>query len=94
MNQSLGSCDSHETRNLPTKQVLLNGMAYMIQPRSTAAQIAVVDTTTARIDDSAAAQGAAVARLPDGYDRTDLQVLEWIAASRNPSRTKMSELAA
>ena len=68
----------------------------MILARSTtAAHIAAVDATTVRIDDSLAVSGAAVARLPDGYDRTDLRVLEWIAASRGrSSRTKMSGLAA
>jgi len=95
MNQLNGSCDLHPIRNPPAERVLLNGMAQMIQARSTASQVAVVDMATARIDDSPGGQGAAVARLPDGYDRTDLRVLEWIAASRGRlTRTRMSELAA
>lgn len=95
MNQSQGSCDLLQTRNLQTKRVLVNGKAWMIQTRSTASQIAVIDPTTARMDDSPAAQRAAVARLPEGYDQTDLRVLEWIAASRRrPSCQRMSEVAA
>jgi len=66
----------------------------MIQDRSITAHIAVVDASTTRTEDSPAAQGAAVARLPAGYDRTDLQMLEWIAAHRRPARAKMPELAA
>jgi hypothetical protein len=67
----------------------------MIHPRSTASQIVVVDATMARTDDSRPAPGAAVGRLPDGYDHTDLRVLEWIAASRRRlPRASMSELAA
>jgi hypothetical protein len=65
----------------------------MIQDRSITAHIAVVDTTTAATDRAPAAQRAAVARLPAGYDRTDLQMLEWIAAHRL-ARAKMPELAA
>ena len=66
----------------------------MTQARSIAALITVVNATTARIDHPAAAQGA-LARLPDGYDHTDLRMLEWIAAHRSRSaRAKMSELAA
>jgi len=66
----------------------------MIQARSIASQIAVTGVATVPIEDSPAAQRAAVARLPDGYDCTDLRVLEWIAASRRPARAKMSEIAA
>jgi len=65
----------------------------MIQDRSLAAHIAVVDATAARTDDSPAVQGAAIARLPAGYDRTDLKMLEWIAAHRR-ARRAMSNLAA
>jgi hypothetical protein len=93
MNQPDGFGDPHETRNPRPIRVLLHGKAQMIQARSTASQIAVVDVTTARIEDSAAQRGA-LAGLPDGYDRTDLRVLEWIAASRRPSRVKLAELAA
>jgi hypothetical protein len=81
-------------RNLPADAGVVNRKGQMMQARSTASQIAVVEVTTARIDDSLAVQGAAVARLPDGYDRTDLRVLEWIAASRRHSRAKLAELAA
>ena len=76
-------------------RVLVHGKSQMIQARSAASQTAVMDVMTVGIDDSSVAQGAAVARLPDGYDRTDLRVLEWIAASRRrPARAGMSELAA
>jgi hypothetical protein len=62
----------------------------MIQDRSIAAQIAVVDAAAPRADDSPALQ---VARLPAGYDRTDLKMLEWIAAHRR-ARAAMPGLAA
>jgi hypothetical protein len=52
-----------------------------------------VDTTTARTGESPAVQGAAIARLPAGYDRTDLKMLEWIAAHRR-ARGAVSYLAA
>jgi len=64
----------------------------MTQDRSIAAHVAVVDTATA--EDLPAAAGSEVARLPAGYDRTDLRMLEWIAAHRRPARAKMPELAA
>lgn len=92
MNQPDGSFDPHETRNPATKRVLLHGKAHMTQARSTAAYITVVDATTDRIAPSPAKQGS-VARLPDGYDHTDLRMLEWIAAQR-PAGAKMSDLAA
>ena len=66
----------------------------MTKDRSIAAHIAVVDAPPAQADGSPATQHAAVARLPAGYDRTDLRMLEWIAAHRGPARAKMSEIAA
>ncbi len=66
----------------------------MTQARTISAHIAVADAPTARAEDSLATQRAAVARLPAGYDRTDLRVLEWIAAHRRRSRARMSGLAA
>jgi hypothetical protein len=93
MNQSNRSCDPHETRNPPAKRVLLNGKAQMIYVRSTLAHTVTRDATAARTDDSPAAPGVAAARLPAGYDRTDLRMLEWIAGHRR-SRARMSELAA
>jgi hypothetical protein len=94
MNQLDGSGDLQEKRNPPTTRAFSNGKAQMTQARSIAVHIAVVDATTARIDDSPAAQSAAVARLPAGYDRNDLRMLEWIAAHRRGSRATMSGLAA
>jgi hypothetical protein len=67
----------------------------MMLARSTASSIAVIDVPVARIEDSSVAPGAAAARLPDGYDRTDVRVLEWIVSSgRHPLRKRTSELAA
>jgi hypothetical protein len=96
MNRTLGARDQHRQGVPAGWAETSHGKAQMTQARSTAAHIAVVDTTTACLEGSPVAHGAAAARLPAGYDRTDMRVLEWIAAHRRSRRAhaKMAHLAA
>jgi hypothetical protein len=65
----------------------------MTQARSTTSHFGVMDVTSARIDGSSVAPGAAASRLPPGYEAIDLHVLEWIAAHRY-GRRPLATLAA